>query len=42
VDCFLGNLDDNLAMDPNSQFVSPQVSFSSDVESQSHDGFLEI
>jgi hypothetical protein len=42
VDCFLGNVDDNLAIDPNSQFVSTKVSFSSNVESQSHDGFLEI
>jgi hypothetical protein len=42
VDCFLGNLDDDLAMDLNSQFVSTKVLFSSDVELQSHDGFLEI
>jgi hypothetical protein len=42
VDCFLGNLHGNLAMDPNSQFVSTKVLFSSDLELGIHDVFLEI
>jgi hypothetical protein len=42
VDCFLDNVDDNLAMDLNLQFVSTKVLFSSDLELGIYDGFLEI
>jgi hypothetical protein len=42
VGCFPGNLDDNLAMEHNSQFVSTKVLFSSDVELGIHEVFLEI